>query len=99
MMEVIAAVIIAFLIGWFVGIGAYKYGLKNSPVMLPPINKYDHFRALEIEKDIKRAIPLPDCPVKKEHAIASRIWLEKKINEYITTVKNHYEKSGKEPEY
>ena len=51
----------------------------------------------EIQKTVKKAITLPDCPVKREHAIASRIWLEKKINEYLTTVKNHYEQNSNSP--
>ena len=44
----------------------------------------------DIKKTVERAIELPSCPVKKQHAIASRIFLEKKINEYITTVIAHY---------
>ena len=39
-------ILAAFLIGWFVGIAAYKYGLKNSPIILPPKNKYDAHRQL-----------------------------------------------------
>jgi hypothetical protein len=39
-------ILAAFLIGWFGGIAAYKYGLKNSPVILPPKNKYDAHRQL-----------------------------------------------------
>lgn len=54
----------------------------------------------QIKYDIAKAIPLPDCPVKKEHAIASRIWLQKKIMLYIDEVKNHYEQPVKpEPKY
>ena len=46
----IVAIIIAFLIGWFVGIAAYKYGLKNSPVILPPKNRYDALRDIQERK-------------------------------------------------
>ena len=42
----IVIVLVAFLIGWCGGISAYKYGLKNSPVILPPKNKYDVHRKL-----------------------------------------------------
>ena len=53
----------------------------------------------QIKYDLQAAIPLPDCPVKREHAIASRIWMLNKINEYLTEVKNHYESIEPEPEY
>lgn len=54
----------------------------------------------DVRMDIQKAIPLPDCPVKKEHAIASRIWMEKKINEYLDRLKSHYEQSPiNEPQY
>lgn len=39
-------ILVAFLIGWFGGIAAYKYGLKNSPVILPPKNRHDAHRQL-----------------------------------------------------
>lgn len=41
---IVVIVLVVFLIGWFGGIAAYKYGLKNSPIMLPPKNKYNAFR-------------------------------------------------------
>jgi len=37
----------------------------------------------EIEDICKRAIVLPDCPVKKQHAIAQRAWLKTKIIELL----------------
>lgn len=40
-----------------------------------------------IQQMIAKAIHLPDCPVKKAHAIASRAWLEKQFNAYIEKVK------------
>jgi hypothetical protein len=42
-------ILIAFLAGWFLGIAAYKYDLRNSPVRLPPKNKYDKLR--EVDND------------------------------------------------
>lgn len=52
-----------------------------------------------IRQLIVKAIPLPDCPVKKAHAIASRAWLEKEFNAYIADLKKQYEQPVKpEPE-
>jgi len=55
---VVVLVLSAFLIGWFGGIAAYKYGLKNSPVILPPENKYDSFRETKNRMDADYEIRL-----------------------------------------
>lgn len=47
-------ILIAFLIGWFGGIAAYKYDLKNSPVILPPKNKYDALRDWSKDIEVKK---------------------------------------------
>lgn len=44
----------------------------------------------DIQQMITKAIHLPDCPVKREHAIASRAWLEKQFNDYIAELKKQY---------
>lgn len=49
---IVIIILIAFLIGWFGGISAYKYGLKTSPVILPPKNKYDSLRNIERDMEI-----------------------------------------------
>jgi hypothetical protein len=38
----------------------------------------------QLEEICKRAIPLPECPVKKQDAIARRIWLKKEIKKLLT---------------
>lgn len=43
-------ILLIFLIGWFGGIAAYKYELKNSPVILPPKNRYDVLREMQDRK-------------------------------------------------
>lgn len=40
-----------------------------------------------IEEICKKAIPLPDCPVKKQDAIARRVWLKKQIEILIKEAK------------
>lgn len=37
----------------------------------------------QIQTICTKAIPLPQCPVKKEHAIAQRVWLEKQIKQLL----------------
>lgn len=44
----------------------------------------------DIQQMIAKAIHLPDCPVKRDHAIASRVWLEKQFNDYIAELKKQY---------
>ena len=44
----------------------------------------------DIQQMIAKAIHLPDCPVKRDHAIASRVWLEKQFNDYIAELKRQY---------
>lgn len=39
-----------------------------------------------------RALPLPDCPVKRAHVIADRAWLEMQFNAYIAELKKQYER-------
>ena len=39
-------IIVAFVLGWIIGVEVYKYDLRNSPVILPPKNKYDVHREL-----------------------------------------------------
>jgi hypothetical protein len=39
---------------------------------------------LSIEEICKKAIPLSDCPVKKQNEIARRIWLAKQIQLLLT---------------
>jgi len=36
-----------------------------------------------VEEICKKAIPLPECPVKKADAIARRIWLKKEIEKLL----------------
>lgn len=38
---------------------------------------------LSIEEICTRAIPLPECPVKKADAIARRVWLKKHIEKLL----------------
>lgn len=45
-------ILVAFLIGWFGGVGAYKYSLKNSSVVLPPVNKFDGLRNMSRDIEI-----------------------------------------------
>lgn len=49
-------ILAAFLIGWFGGIATYKYGLKNSPVILPPKNRYDALRNIQERKTAEMEI-------------------------------------------
>lgn len=37
----------------------------------------------EIQLMVMRAIPLPECPIKRKHAIASRAWLFDKIKALV----------------
>lgn len=41
----------------------------------------------QLEKLIIKAIDLPTCPVKREHAIAQRAWLKKKVLELYSDKK------------
>ncbi len=45
----------------------------------------------EIRKTVEKAIPEVSCPVKNDAVKVRRVWLEKKINEYLDRVKTHYE--------
>jgi len=46
-------ILIAFLAGWILGIRTYKHDLKNSPVVLPPENRYDKLRDVSIELELE----------------------------------------------
>ena len=37
----------------------------------------------ELEKIINKAIPLPTCPAKQVHAIATRVWLKREIEKLM----------------
>lgn len=36
-------------------------------------------KELTIDEIVEKAIPLEQCPVKKQHSIARRVWLKKQI--------------------
>ena len=45
----------------------------------------------EIKQTVLRAVDMPDCPVKRQHATARRIMLENEIRAYIAETIAHYE--------
>lgn len=49
-------ILVVFVIGWFSGITAYKYKIKNSPVDLPLKSRYDAIREIEARKWAQREI-------------------------------------------
>lgn len=66
MMIIAGIVFAAFLIGWFGGIEAYKYGLKNNPVMLPPKSNYDGLRNLSRDMEISYLSRLKEYYIQDE---------------------------------
>lgn len=57
-------ILAGFLIGWFGDIAVYKYGLKNSPVILPPENRYDAFRETKTRIDTDYEVRLKEYNTK-----------------------------------
>lgn len=47
----------------------------------------------QIQRIVLRAIQLPECPVKRQHAIANRAWLFEKIKALIEQEKSKNDKA------